>query len=674
MVFGLKGAYHDTENNLEALVTVVNQWVSWGRSLGWIPYIGGGQPFALYNNLIYFPEALIFGKLATLWGLHLSPNQIFQFAYFLAYFSFVTGSGLLFLLFFERRSIAFFGMVGLCWSGMLWTELGQPKMFTAFFGFSWSAFFLLLAIKQRRPWALPFFVLSLSPLVNYYLPTYALVGFGTAFLSAALIYRSQFFAWVNWRPLLVDKKVWITSLAVGLLVFAPVVFSHHVLGDYYSPTRDSLSGTVSVGNTGEQANASAQLRLSAQWVNPAILDLHNTFYLGVVWVLLSPLAMLSKRGRFLLLPAVLLWLLSLGTVTPLWNLLISLPLMNYSRHSFMFGGYSTFFLLLLGLEGLVQLSGNQALWKRVSLLGLGGVFLSVLMCSGEQPEPESVWMAAIFFGILLGFLAGAPVKYRNIAKLALLGGLSVYLILQQMSQIESDSVRASRQVVTRFELPEWFEYAKEVPAGIPFFLRPLQYKNVQWYHHTPGDLFMLQKEFVPLLQKLGPEMQVLINKRAPIFRLFEPAEQPLLESPQALYSLLRQSLLADQGGDWQKGKELLAPHQDFCPQSRLCFAQPERPDPNRKKLKLTLDRPALLLRLVNWSPYWRATLGGREWPIHQGAYHTQWVELPAGEYELEFIYSDPYDALLKLNLLGLFFGWLAKCWWLRKEGGSCCAS
>ena len=53
--------------------------------------------------------------------------------------------------------------------------------------------------------------------------------------------------------------------------------------------------------------------------------------------------------------------------------------------------------------------------------------------------------------------------------------------------------------------------------------------------------------------------------------------------------------------------------------------------------------------------------------IHQAAYHMQFVELPAGKYDLEFRYQDGYDFLLQLNLLAVFLAWVGKCLWLRRQ-------
>jgi uncharacterized membrane protein YfhO len=60
--------------------------------------------------------------------------------------------------------------------------------------------------------------------------------------------------------------------------------------------------------------------------------------------------------------------------------------------------------------------------------------------------------------------------------------------------------------------------------------------------------------------------------------------------------------------------------------------------PNRLRLAVTSDRPALLVVADNWYPAWHATVDGKETPILR-AYHTlRAVPVEAGTHEVEMVY------------------------------------
>ena len=667
LVLGIKGPNHDTEQNLQGWMTLANQWFSWGRTFGWIPYQSGGQPFVLYNNLINFPEAILFGKFATLWGFHLSSSQVFSLAFFTAFLGFVTGSGFLFLLLFEQRSVALFGMVTLCLSGAIWVELAQPKLHAVLFGFVWVAVFLLLAIKTKKPGALILGILAMSTMLNYYVPSYALTAFALCALSGLVFYGRRLAPWNQWLPLVQSKVAWLLLLPTLFVVLGPVGYSYTVLGDYFSPTRGSIAGTVSAGNTGQQAVGSAELKYSAQWVNPELAN-HNSFYLGAFIVLLAPLALLSRRGWFLMAPALMLWWLSLGRATPLWDLFVSLPLMNYARHAFHFGAYSGFFLLLVGLEGLVQVRGSRPAWVKLGLLALGLLLVKQLMdLTPDQKWPEVVWQIVWDFGVLGALLAiFGKGRFKAPMLLVVLGIQFVLLAGQYDQQIRNAAVRAPRPNIAGFVNNEWFAYSRTLPLALPFFILPIEEKYNQWYHRFPEELFMVQKDFFPLLKELEADAGVLADKMAPIFHLFDLEQREQLESPEAIYKVVFQELEGNRG-DWAELRREGEGDGKYCPQTGLCYYLPERPDPNLRRMQVNLEQPALLLRLVNWDAHWKARAGGKELAIHRAAYNMQYVELPAGAYDLEFHYQDAYDSLFKLNLIAVFLGWVAKCFWLRRQ-------
>jgi hypothetical protein len=64
----------------------------------------------------------------------------------------------------------------------------------------------------------------------------------------------------------------------------------------------------------------------------------------------------------------------------------------------------------------------------------------------------------------------------------------------------------------------------------------------------------------------------------------------------------------------------------------------EERTPNRLRLSVTSDRPALLVIADNWFPAWRATVDGSEAPVLR-AYHTlRAVPVPAGTHDVTMEY------------------------------------
>ena len=85
-VFGELGTGHDTFTNWYSWSVIIRQWIQSDVELGWNPYWGAGQPFALYNNIFRYLPTAAFSRFFNLLGLELSPviffNLIFLFGYF----------------------------------------------------------------------------------------------------------------------------------------------------------------------------------------------------------------------------------------------------------------------------------------------------------------------------------------------------------------------------------------------------------------------------------------------------------------------------------------------------------------------------------------------------------------------------------------------------------------
>ena len=77
-VFCRSGPTVDSLWSYQAWATLIRQWVNEGILPGWNPYIGGGQPFALYNNVLPATVPLAFSALFKLLHLSLDQNAFFN--------------------------------------------------------------------------------------------------------------------------------------------------------------------------------------------------------------------------------------------------------------------------------------------------------------------------------------------------------------------------------------------------------------------------------------------------------------------------------------------------------------------------------------------------------------------------------------------------------------------
>lgn len=90
--------------------------------------------------------------------------------------------------------------------------------------------------------------------------------------------------------------------------------------------------------------------------------------------------------------------------------------------------------------------------------------------------------------------------------------------------------------------------------------------------------------------------------------------------------------------------------------------------PNRLRLSVTSDRPALLVVADNWFPAWHATVDGAEAPVLR-AYHTlRAVPVPAGEHTVEMVYrSSIVSRSLVLSIIVLVLLIAAAAYGVQRE-------
>ena len=77
--------------------------------------------------------------------------------------------------------------------------------------------------------------------------------------------------------------------------------------------------------------------------------------------------------------------------------------------------------------------------------------------------------------------------------------------------------------------------------------------------------------------------------------------------------------------------------------------------PNRLRLSVTTQQPALLVIADNWFPAWQATVDGREQPILRAYHSLRAVPIPIGEHTVEMVYESALVRISTRISLLLFF-------------------
>ena len=96
--------------------------------------------------------------------------------------------------------------------------------------------------------------------------------------------------------------------------------------------------------------------------------------------------------------------------------------------------------------------------------------------------------------------------------------------------------------------------------------------------------------------------------------------------------------------------------------------------PDRLRLAVSSERPALLVVADDWYPGWRARVNGEEAPVLR-AYHTlRAVSVPAGPSEVEMWYESRFVRWMFLIGIvvaaGLILGSAFNVWWVRRQGAA----
>jgi hypothetical protein len=95
-------------------------------------------------------------------------------------------------------------------------------------------------------------------------------------------------------------------------------------------------------------------------------------------------------------------------------------------------------------------------------------------------------------------------------------------------------------------------------------------------------------------------------------------------------------------------------------------------DNNEMTLRVSADRPAVLVLADNWFPAWRARIDGEEVSVLRANHSLRAVPIGAGEHTVEFYYeSDQLTWSLRLTLLSLAVAvGMIGADWVRSRGSA----
>jgi hypothetical protein len=488
-VFAKVTASHDTYWALTYWYSLIRQWVTEGVSLGWNPYLGGGQPLYLFSNYILQAQVFVSAKLFLWFNWDFSNEQFFSLVWTFNHLFLVTGVYLFFCLRFKSVIFGLFGMSTFLLGGLFWSELFQfcGWYFTAYY---WPLllFLIILFWKYEQQWGLYLFFSFLGIAINYYIPSY-LVAYFLLFLISYFLVNVHSTKYIfNKLYRIFKEKPYALPISIFLFLMASATFFYTCfeMQAYVSPTRCFAFLGQIASNYGFQPSCIAPLKSTLTlfdshiYTNSTYLNhlwlyaTHTYFYIGLLPFVTFLIAVyflfvssaFRKRTGVLFVGAVLLIILAAGDEfpMPLWKWLHTILPFNTIRHTFPFARMASFLLIIIAFEGLRELLEKCApLYQKEHYLGSSYSRLQIGIISA---------LLIIHILSLAIFSLRMPAKLDSIPKYSL----------------------------SKFQYPnEWRQYGT-VLSPIPMDLTPLVTKEAIWTHLDYNSMFLLNKDFIPILR------------------------------------------------------------------------------------------------------------------------------------------------------------------------------
>jgi hypothetical protein len=689
-ILGRLVAWHDAGQH-EYLLLIFKQWLDSGVSLGWNPYMNGGEPFYLFSNSILWAPWPFFCWLNKL--INLDSHTLFNLFWIFQFINFSIGGLLLFLVLYDDFKVALFCFVALLISGMFIVNLGQPTGLNIIYYFPYALFCLVSFYRTKNVYGVALAMIFLGISLNHYLPLYILLCTGIFigfFVLLSLRDTRSLFGVVIRR-----YRVILLASLISLLAASPAFFLYVEMQDYVSPTRGELQpgGAIEGGETGRQPNVNAPLsgyRVLLEQRVPYRRNIHHAFYFGILPLLVIPHAFFRWRSRFMwaVMSSALLILL-LGTGNDFWGyrmLIEHVPGFNMLRHSFGLAHFVGFLLICLSGYGLRELLQKDADKKRNVNLSIV-IFLAYVAAILISRKQNVVLFSALgSFSLLIlintnrvGLFHGRAGKYIKIG--CYLSVLSVLVIdvtvhydrYHRLSLLTEDPI-----VLNDIVYPERRTFYPKIGYMIPIDIAPLMLKKAALTH--PDDNFILFRnahlndmlKFID--DEKGHEQALGVEGRLVHFTRGVKVVPEGVSKEDFIRSVFRES--GDQS--LERGGNVVFSEQDVNFTSSYNHTgeeggieQIKSEDPN--EVEFTVDAPGdgFLVRLENYHRGWKGFVDDRQSPVLRANYAFQAIGVPEGKHKVKFRFSTIYPSLMYVHIFCVFVNWLLFNVYLHSTGGRC---
>lgn len=409
-VFGRQFCFHDTFWTYHVFYSVIDQWLKNGFSIGWNPFMNGGEPLYIYSNFFLWAEFILFSLINRVFNL--PADALINLYFFFIFVSFFTFSFIFFSVVFKERFAVFFASSILIFSGFTYSSLGQASflplyLFPLIFLAIWEFF------QKRRRIYLFYAIFLMSISANHYLPQYLAIFI--LFFTAAWIFTGRLSLDSEKETSLLQETRKDSSrspgkpffiLLISFIVLLPALYVFSQLQrDYVSPTRGGGkiedAGRVTIQEPVSQSPDKYKYLFTVPRVDPNdhlpgnLAYQHSVYYIGVIpaiffFLSLFYLGKFPDKGRFFLsclLTLLLLGYTALGEGSLLWIFLVNKIPMFFLRHSFPLAHLICFILVLLGTAGFSLTIRNNRVRVLVILVNLAAaVFIISKVSSYENKE------------------------------------------------------------------------------------------------------------------------------------------------------------------------------------------------------------------------------------------------------------------------------------------------
>ena len=366
-VFGHQYAFHDTAWTFHVFFSVIDQWIRDGFSIGWNPFMNGGEPLYLYSNYFLWAELFVISFLNKL-IFNLPSEQLVNLFFTYLFLSYFTFSFILFSAIFKKSAIVFFPFTVLVFSGITQTTLAQPALIYLYLTPLVLLSLYIFFIKKDIHY-LFFSVFLICISANHYLPHYILLAavffavswYLSKFIAGKFILKNSSIDVV--APTRISKFYLILILLSCIMVALPVLYIYSETTAYTSPTRGGKLAefTKFTGENSLQPSVFHPLSQYKYLVDmPVSYDMnyyHSVSYIGSIAVLFFLLAFVVRKtgmdkiilSSFIVTLTILVYFSLKNNF--LWLLMIHNIPFFLLRHTFPLANVTTLLIIIISTYG-----------------------------------------------------------------------------------------------------------------------------------------------------------------------------------------------------------------------------------------------------------------------------------------------------------------------------------